>query len=253
MTSLNNFRLPAVLTDAAELVRRLAPHDRGRADVKADGSPVTRVDIEVDAFLKQELGGLMPEAGWLSEETVDDPAPFSCEWIWVVDPLDGTREFLQRVPACAVSIALVRYGTPVAAGVINPFTHEWDVIEPDRPPVFHGLTARPAPAALTESVATVSRTEMRDRVLESCRPFVCDLRPVGSAAYKLLRVVAGADHLTFSPRSKSEWDICAGVALLRAAGPDDARIRTGAAACTTPLVREFLQVAAEAGTGARTI
>src|SRR3712207_3855926 len=80
---------------------------------KAGGSPVTEADVAVDAFLKAELSQAVPEAGWLSEETADDPARLSRELVWIVDPIDGTRAFLTGSRDWSVSIALLGGGQPV--------------------------------------------------------------------------------------------------------------------------------------------
>jgi myo-inositol-1(or 4)-monophosphatase len=91
-----------------------------RIDYKAGGSPVTEADFAVDAFLRARLGAAFPGAGWLSEETEDDPRRLACSNILIVDPIDGTRGFLAGDPRWAVSIALVVAGRPVAGVVHAP-------------------------------------------------------------------------------------------------------------------------------------
>jgi myo-inositol-1(or 4)-monophosphatase len=71
---------------------------------------------------------------------------------------------------------------------------------------------------LDAAVAIVSRSEMESGDLAGCEGIVGSLRPLGSVAYKLLRIAAGADAVTFSVRPKSEWDVCAGAALVAAGG-----------------------------------
>ncbi|MBE0595021.1 MAG: hypothetical protein IH616_21760 [Gemmatimonadales bacterium] len=87
--------------------------------LKGDESPVTAADHAADALLKEQLLGLEP-VGWLSEETADSPERFDHEALWVVDPLDGTKEFLEGIPEYTVAVALVRAGRPVLAMVQNP-------------------------------------------------------------------------------------------------------------------------------------
>src|SRR3712207_1579431 len=85
---------------------------------KAPGNPVCEVDIEVDTFLRERLGELDPEAGWLSEETVDRSDRLERRRLWVVDPIDGTRDYLRGRSGWAVSVALVEDRSPLI-GVLD--------------------------------------------------------------------------------------------------------------------------------------
>lgn len=165
---------------------------------KVNADIVTRADVLANDILKAELIGRFPDYGWLSEESSDNSARLLRNKVWVVDPIDGTREFATGVPEFAISAALVDHGEPVAACVYNPATDE----------LFHALKNGGAwlngrrihcmpPVSLREIVVLASRSEYRrgewDRFL-SC----CHVRPVGSIAYKLALVAAGAAHATFS-------------------------------------------------------
>mgnify|MGYP001293700143 FL=1 len=86
-----------VLVNAAGIVKRL--YQAGTTVVnKIDGSPLTQADTEVNNYLKDNLLDLLPEAGWLSEETTDNLDRLGRDWVWVVDPIDGTQEFVQGNP-----------------------------------------------------------------------------------------------------------------------------------------------------------
>lgn len=87
---------------------------------KLDTSPVSAADIAVDTFLKRELKALLPSAGWLSEETADDPARLGGSLIWLVDPIDGTRDFVRGRTGWAVSVALVSAGRPLLGCLYAP-------------------------------------------------------------------------------------------------------------------------------------
>src|ERR1700723_2127728 len=90
------------------------------AEYKVGHDPVTEADRALDAVLRKEL--LRSGEGWLSEESVDDPIRLQHPRAWVVDPLDGTREFVQGIPEFCVSIGYVENGRPVAGGIYNPAT-----------------------------------------------------------------------------------------------------------------------------------
>ena len=87
---------------------------------KSGGSPVTEADIGVDTFLRVRLSALLPEAAWLSEETVDDAQRLSRRFVWVVDPIDGTRAYMSGSPDWAVCVALLDEGSPVLGIVHAP-------------------------------------------------------------------------------------------------------------------------------------
>ena len=106
----------ALLVDAARTAGELAASlfDRNvRSWDKSPGNPVSDADIAVDSFLKRRLIEARPDYGWLSEETADDAARRDRRRVWVVDPIDGTRDFLRGRSGWAVSVALVEDGVAV--------------------------------------------------------------------------------------------------------------------------------------------
>src|ERR1700736_3636071 len=91
-------------------------------EYKIGHDPVTEADRALDAVLRKEL--LRDGEGWLSEESVDDPVRLQRSRVWVVDPLDGTREFVKGLPEFCASIGFAENGRPVAGGIYNPATDE---------------------------------------------------------------------------------------------------------------------------------
>ncbi len=216
------------LERAAALLRRFTPGEV-EARRKAGGDPVTEADTEVDTLLKRFLP--RDGEGWLSEETTDDLARLQCRRVWVVDPLDGTREFVEGIPEWSVSVGLVVDGEPVAGGICNPATGETVIGARGL-----GVTLNGRPAGVTGrrqlSGARVlaSRSEVRRGEWEGYREGLFELRPTGSVAYKLSQVAAGLADATWTLTPKHEWDVVAGIALVLAAGgavvsasPDEAR------------------------------
>jgi myo-inositol-1(or 4)-monophosphatase len=209
-------RIEAALRAAAEA---LAPFTPGAiaVEMKSGGDPVTEADRRVDEVLRR----LLPEEGegWLSEETVDDLVRLDRQRVWVVDPLDGTREFIQGIPEWSVSIGLVEQGQPVAGGIYNPTTDQLVLGATDR-----GVTLNGAPAgvstrgSLEGAVVLASRSEVKRGEWQRFHNRGFEVKPCGSVAYKLAMVAAGLVDATWTLVPKNEWDVVAGVALVRAAG-----------------------------------
>lgn len=185
--------------------------------LKANNDPLTEADLLANEILKKHLLGSFPTDGWLSEETVDNEKRLSCRRVWIVDPIDGTKEFVKGIPEFAISVALVENGIPVLSAVLNPMTQQ----------LFHAVKHQGAwlndiPMHCNYSSQgklkiLASRTEMNDGAWSQ---FINenDVQAVGSIAYKLAMVAAGMAHSTFSLGPKSEWDIAAGVLLVQEAG-----------------------------------
>lgn len=179
--------------------------------------PVTEADLRVDRALRDSLP--LPGEGWLSEETADDPSRLEQGRCWVVDPIDGTLEMVRGIPEWCISIGLVEEGAPVAGGILNPATGEWILGALETGVTLNGEPVPPRGAAgLQGARVYASRSELRrgewDRYGEAGFTVV----PCGSVAYKLGLVAAGVADATWTLVPKHEWDVAAGVALVRAAG-----------------------------------
>ena len=210
-------RIREGLLAAAAAVRPFTPGAVSFQLKEARGDPVTAADHAADLVLREILP--RPGEGWLSEESADDPSRLGRSRVWVVDPIDGTREFIEGIPEWCVSIGLVEDGTPVAGGIFNPATEELVVGS-----VETGVTFNGAAAAVTEpgeeSAITVlaSSSEIGRGEWDSLTDTRFNVRPCGSVAYKLGLVAAGRADATWTLVPKSEWDVAAGTALVRAAG-----------------------------------
>lgn len=184
---------------------------------KTGPDPVTVADRAVDNALRKSL--LRDGEGWLSEETLDDPARLTKSRVWVVDPIDGTRVFVAGIPEFCVAVAMVEDGRAIAGGVCNPATKEVFLGSIEK-----GLTYNGKPALLTSTknlaVALVlaSRREVERGEWNRFSNSGFRVQHMGSVAYKLARVAAGFADVTFTLSPKHEWDVAAGVALINAAG-----------------------------------
>jgi myo-inositol-1(or 4)-monophosphatase len=182
-------------------------------------NPVTTADHAADTFLKETLTKDRPEYGWLSEETVDSPARLSKDRIWVVDPLDGTKEFIEGVPNFVVSVALVEKGFPIVGVLYNPVTKETFTAAKDEGAYLDGELIRcTAKENLNDMVILNSRSETRRGLWSPFDGTFGELRAIGSVAYKLGLTAAGKADIFASLRPKNEWDICAGNCIINEAG-----------------------------------
>lgn len=185
---------------------------------KSPDNPVTDADLAADHLLHERLKALLPEAGWLSEETVDSPERLSKEFVWVVDPLDGTKEFVMGIPEFAVSVALARNGVPVLAVIFNPASDELFHAEQGKGAFSGDRVARVSDQGILHAARVDASRSERKRGEFAPFEALVQLKTVGSIAYKLARVGAGMADATWSRGPKNEWDICAGVLMIQEAG-----------------------------------
>ena len=111
---------------------------------KGESSPVSEADIAVDQLLHERLTGEGSGFGWLSEESLDDPARLASRYVWIVDPIDGTRAYLAGLPDWAVSAALVENGRPIVACLLR--AGDGRVLHGDRRQRRHAATAPRSPS-----------------------------------------------------------------------------------------------------------
>ncbi|MCB9730982.1 MAG: 3'(2'),5'-bisphosphate nucleotidase CysQ [Deltaproteobacteria bacterium] len=185
---------------------------------KGEDNPLTDADLASDRILEQRLKDAFPNTGWLSEETRDDPIRLDQPYAWIVDPLDGTREFTKGIPEFVVSIAFI-VGDEAQVGVLyNPITEQ----------IFSGIVGVGAwyngqpchttrHAELDGARVVCSRTEASKGWFDPWKDQL-NLIPTGSVAYKFGLVAAGLAEATFTNKPRNAWDIAGGVAIIHAAG-----------------------------------
>jgi myo-inositol-1(or 4)-monophosphatase len=209
-------RIQSALEAGREILNRFTPGEI-EAEYKAGHDPVTEADKAVDAALRREL--LREGEGWLSEESVDEVSRLQKSRVWVVDPLDGTREFVAGIPEFCISIAMVEEGVPVAGGICNPATNEVFIGSRESGVTYNGETAQPSQRkALNGALVLASRSEVKRGEWKQFESANFKVRPMGSVAYKLALVSAGLADITFTLVPKNEWDVAAGAALVESAG-----------------------------------
>jgi myo-inositol-1(or 4)-monophosphatase len=202
--------------EAGSIIMRLF---KGQYDVqeKSKNNPVTSADLAANRKICEIIRGRFPRDGWLSEEDKDSSERLRASRVWIVDPIDGTKEFIEGVPQFAVSIGFVVDGRPQAAVVFNPAQDQFYQAATGK-----GATLNGRPIHVTQrdqidgALLLVSRSEPRKKF----QIFVdrCAIEPVGTYAYRLAQVAGGTGDGTLTFRSIREWDICAGVLMVEAAG-----------------------------------
>jgi myo-inositol-1(or 4)-monophosphatase len=209
-------RIHAALEAARSVFARYTPGEIA-AEYKAGHDPVTEADRAVDVILRKML--LRDGEGWLSEESMDDASRLQKSCVWVVDPLDGTREFVQGIPEFCASVAMVEDGKVIAGGIFNPATDEVFLGSLDIGVTYNGRSAQPTQRnSLDGALVLASRSEVKRGEWEAFGAAPFKIRPMGSVAYKLALVSAGLADATFTLTPKHEWDVAGGAALVESAG-----------------------------------
>jgi len=207
-------RIVAAL-DAGGNIYRSRVMESVRVHEKAGGDAVTDAELQVNRLLSDML--VQDGDGWLSEEDVDSEDRLRRSRIWLVDPLDGTKEYVARIPEWCISVALLEDGAFVAAGIFNPQTEELIYGSREIGVVCRdGCTHHPEMRILPrEPLVLASRSEVQrgEWMRFSQGPF--QTLAMGSVAYKLALVAAGEADATWTLVPKNEWDVAAGVALLQ--------------------------------------
>jgi myo-inositol-1(or 4)-monophosphatase len=219
---------------AGEILERYFRDRDFEIDQKGRDNPVTTADFDADHEIKRLLCPPFPEYGWLSEETADNSGRLSCQRVWIVDPLDGTKEFIKGIPEFVIAIALAEDGHPILGVTYNPIKRElfWcargsgcymesGTAFPGSP--LDRLDSRSHQVHVTSTPTLEHATVLASRSETSrgeWKSYEGKLRvnPIGSVAYKLALVAAGRADATFTRTPKNEWDIASGAALIVEAG-----------------------------------
>jgi myo-inositol-1(or 4)-monophosphatase len=210
--------VPEILSEVARIAEEAGRIAAGRCGTgyrsweKVPGHPVCDVDLEVDGFLNEHLRSLDPEAGWLSEETLDLSDRIERRRLWVVDPIDGTRDYLRGRPGWCVSVALVEDRVPVLGVLAAPARGELWTAERGRGSRRNGAMLRVTPRAELAGARVPA-----DQLPEPDRDLVAVARP-NSIALRIALVAAGEADLVATLRWGFEWDIAAAALIAEEAG-----------------------------------
>lgn len=188
-----------------------------RVWTKGNNSPVSEADIAVDTFLRERLGAARPDFGWLSEETDDTGDRLRRDRVFIVDPIDGTRAFIDGGRDWTVSIAVVAAGRPVVAALYAPIHEELFVASAGSGATLNGAELSAGTRAdLAGARIAGPRSILRHSALKSAGIESAGFIP--SLAYRLALVGTGRlDAAVARPRAH-DWDIAAADLIVSEAG-----------------------------------
>ncbi|MEX6725786.1 3'(2'),5'-bisphosphate nucleotidase CysQ [Parapedomonas caeni] len=214
----NDYRLIREVTREAGKLAADYFHRSFEAWEKSPGNPVTEADLAVDDLIKRRLLGTRPNYGWLSEETVDDPARLDRDRVWLVDPIDGTRAFMKGRDGFAVSIALVEHGRPVLGCLYAPMRDLFFTARAGQGAQLNGLGIRVGRSDTLAGCRMLADKQLFEAAFWPERWPDMHIEKPNSIALRLGLVAAGMADAAVALRPKSEWDLAAAWLVLTEAG-----------------------------------
>ena len=183
---------------------------------KGKDSPVSEADIAVDNLLRERLLAIVPDAGWLSEETDDDPARLTKRRIWVVDPIDGTRAYIAGLVDWTISAALVEDGRPIVAALFAPAENEFFSAVVGEGATCNGQRITATDGESLEGAHLSGPRRTVDQLVAAV-PSIIALPRVHSLALRFARVAQGRLDAALSGGNSHDWDLAAADLLVHEA------------------------------------
>lgn len=202
----------------------LSAHNRESAVTAKEGKKnfVTKYDVAVQDFLFTELAKAFPEAEFVGEESENDFGSKALRFI--IDPIDGTTNFMQDYRCSCISVALCKDNDVIAGVVYNPYTDEIFSAEKGKGAFLNGEKIRVSDRPLSDGLALFGtspyhpeNTDETFALLRRVFDFSRDIRRSGSAAYDICMIACGRCEVFFE-KSLQPWDIAAGTLILKEAG-----------------------------------
>ena len=211
--------------------------------IKGASSPVSEADIAVDTLLRQRLTGDGSAIGWLSEESTDDPARLDARYLWIVDPIDGTRAYIAGQPDWTVSAALVENGRPIVGCLYAPISEEFFMAIVGAGATCNGATIAASRGADLADARLAGPKFLLERLSAAAPPFAVVPR-IRSLALRFARVAQGALDAAFAGGDSHDWDLAAADLLVHEAGGALTSLNGEAVTYNRPVPRHGMLVAA---------
>jgi len=236
-------RLDAAVREAGSLALSMFGKPIKQWTKGASASPVSETDIAVDTLLRERLTGGSNAIAWLSEETADDAARLTSRYVWVVDPIDGTRAYLAGQPDWAISAALVENGRPIAACLYAPALDEFFAARADAGSTLNGNAIAATPGADLHGIRVAGPQKFLERLSAILPPFT-KLPRGHSLALRFARVAQGLCDAAFAGGNSHDWDLAAADLLVHQAGGVLTPLVGGTIAYNRPVPRHGMLIAA---------
>jgi len=249
--------LPVIEVDAARAAARLAASVREAGALALSmfrtpmrnwtkgptSSPVSDADIAVDRLLREKLSAENADIAWLSEESADDPARLSARYVWIVDPIDGTRAYIEGLTDWAVSAALIENGRPIAACLYAPVGEEFFSARAGAGATLNGVAIAATKGAGLEGARIAGPRSFLERLAAIAPPFAIMPR-MRSLALRLARVAQGTFDVAIAGGNSHDWDLAAADLLVHEAGGALTPFAGGTLTYNRPVPRHGMLVAA---------
>ncbi len=209
--------LREAVAEAGALVMRYFGQDPETWDKPGEG-PVSEADLAANDLLRARLCGAFPHHGWLSEESADDEARLSCERVWIVDPIDGTRAFIDGQKEFTVCAALAVRGMIVAGAVLNPAKDEYFFAVRGKGATRNGIRLDAGPVPSFGDAGILSRRSVLDAAKWQGAAPTGRHGYVNSIAYRVCKVATDRWDAAIALNTLSEWDLAAAQIVLEEAG-----------------------------------
>jgi myo-inositol-1(or 4)-monophosphatase len=211
--------------------------------IKGASSPVSEADIAVNDFLEKRLREATPDYGWLSEESADDPARLGQRRLWVVDPIDGTRNYLAGKEDWCVSVALVENGSPLLGSVFAPAYDEFFFAARGKGASCNGAALHATPGTELDFARVAGPKPLIERLKKTLGDITLHPR-IGSLALRLCRVADGRLDAAFAGGNSHDWDLAAADLMVQEAGGNMTALAGDAILYNRPEVTHGVLVAA---------
>jgi myo-inositol-1(or 4)-monophosphatase len=206
-------------------------------------SPVCEADLAADRLFRERLVTPAAPIAWLSEESVDDPARLGSRYVWIVDPIDGTRAFLAGLPDWAVSAALVADGRPVAACLYAPALDQFFAASAGAGATLNGALISVSDGTEVEGARIAGPRNLVQRIA-AIAPALSIMPRGHSLALRLARVAQGTFDAAIAGGNSHDWDLAAADLLVHEAGGTLTSVEGGTVTYNRPVPRHGTLVAA---------